>query len=172
MMNLSVSDNNHAFQRIPQVPVDRISGFLEELVDESGHQSFANLATNLLLTMDELLPIVEAAALLDFVEVNVGEVTATPAGRVFADATIFRRRLLFREQVLENVPFIAFIARSLRRCFNHEQTGGFFWEKLQTSLPNQNLADQMQTAIEWGRYAELFEYDAGTNRFRLLPIRA
>jgi len=170
MMNLLVSDNNQEFQRLPHVPVDRISGFLEELVDESGRQSFANLATNLLLTMDELLPIVEATALLDFVRVNAGEVTATDAGRVFADATIFRRRLLFREQVLENVPFIAFIARSLRR--NHEQTGSFFWEKLQTSLPDQNLEDQMRTAIEWGRYAELYEYDADTNRFRLLPIRA
>jgi ABC nitrate/sulfonate/bicarbonate family transporter, ATPase subunit. len=38
---------------------------------------------------------------------------------------------------------------------------------LDEHFPADEAQRQLETAMEWGRYAELFEYDADKNRLRL-----
>src|SRR5262249_52143537 len=124
------------------------------------------------LSMDDLLPILEAVKLLEFGQVNDADITVTNVGRVFADATIFRRRLLFREQVLENVPQIAFITRKLRQSQDCEMDATYFLQEFRETSRDSDLDQQFAIAVEWGRYADLFEYNTKTRRLHLLPVKA
>jgi len=43
----------------------------------------------------------------------------------------------------------------------------FFLDMLNEQFSEEECQRQMETAVTWGRYAELFDYDAGRRRFVL-----
>lgn len=59
----------------------------------SGKSTLLRMLTGL----DDLLPIIEAAALVQFIAVHEGSVQITAEGRAFAEADILARRVLFRQ---------------------------------------------------------------------------
>ncbi len=152
---------------LPHVRVGTISGLLELIVDMGTGQEVAGLAERLALPVDDFLAILDAAVLLHFAEVSEGCVTITPAGRYFATATIQDSKTLFRQQVLEYVPIVATITRTLVSKENKTMKADFFLDLLDEYYPAAEAKAQFNTAIEWGRYAELFEYDAVEERLKL-----
>jgi NitT/TauT family transport system ATP-binding protein len=117
--------------------------------------------------VDDLLPIVEAGRLLGFVEVAQGDVELTAAGREFAREKIDPRKALFRQAVLARAPLLQKIDRALRAKTDHALPDEFFGDLLDEHFTSEEADRQLQTAIEWGRYAELFEYDAKSGRLTL-----
>ena len=170
-MTTLTSDNHLYIPSLPHVAVDRISGFLEVLGDEGGRERLAILANHLNLTTDDLLVIVEAVNLLGFVRVDDSDVVMTVIGKGFAEATICQRRSLFREQVLANVPQIAWITRLLRQEPGFEQNTDRCLERFKEAFPGTDADQQFAIAVEWGRYANLFDYQAMTKRLHLLPSK-
>jgi NitT/TauT family transport system ATP-binding protein len=79
-------------------------------------------ATGTTRYIDELLTILDAAALLGFVEVSEGIVTVTEDGRRFATADILRSKELFRQQALTHAPLVTAICQTLR-----EKRDGSMW---------------------------------------------
>jgi NitT/TauT family transport system ATP-binding protein len=150
---------------LPHVRVGTISGLLE-LIVESGDdaQEVASLADRLALPVDDLLAILDAAVMLDFAEISEGDVRVTEIGRDFATTTILRSKDLFRHQVLAHAPIVATIAKTLMGKENRTMRGDFFLDLLDEYYPADEARRQFQTAVEWGRYAELFEYDAEDDR--------
>jgi len=150
---------------LPHVRVGTISGLLE-LIVESGDdaQEVARLADRLALPVDDLLAILDAAVLLGFAVVSEGDVRTTEAGRDFANATIQHSKDIFRHQVLASAPIVATIAKTLTEKENRAMRGDFFLDLLDEYYPAEEARRQFQTAVEWGRYAELFEYDAEDDR--------
>ncbi len=146
---------------LPHVRVGTISGLLE-LIVESGETSveLARLAERLALPMDDLLGILDAAALLEFATIADGDVTLTALGQDYATTTILRSKDLFRQQVLVHAPIIATIAKTLAEKSNKTMRADFFLDILDEHYPAQEAQRQFSTAVEWARYAELFEYDA------------
>jgi NitT/TauT family transport system ATP-binding protein len=110
--------------------------------------------------MDDLLAILDAAALLEFVTIADGDVTLTELGRDYATTTILRSKDLFRQQVLAHAAIIATIAHTLAGKANKTMRADFFLDILDEHYPAAEAQRQFSTAIEWARYAELFEYDA------------
>jgi NitT/TauT family transport system ATP-binding protein len=147
---------------LPHVRVGTISGLLE-LIVEGGDASveIARLAERLALPMDDLLAILDAAMLLEFVTIAGGDVTLTDLGRDYATTTILRSKDLFRGQVLAHAAIIATIAKTLNEKANKTMRADFFLDILDEHYPAEEAKRQFATAIEWARYAELFEYDAG-----------
>jgi NitT/TauT family transport system ATP-binding protein len=148
---------------LPHVRVGTISGLLELIVD-IGAEEIANLSARLALPIEDFLAILEAAVLLGFATVRVGCVALTPVGRDFATTTILRSKDLFRQQVLERVPIVKTIASTLASKDDHEMNADFFLDILDEHYPKEEARRQFDTAIEWGRYAELYEYDATEER--------
>jgi NitT/TauT family transport system ATP-binding protein len=146
---------------LPHVRVGTISGLLE-LIVESGEASveIARLSERLALPMDDLLGILDAAVLLEFATVADGDVTITERGRDYATTTILRSKDLFRQQVLAHAPIIATIASILNEKANKTMRADFFLDVLDEHYPADEAKRQFSTAVEWARYAELFEYDA------------
>jgi NitT/TauT family transport system ATP-binding protein len=154
-------------QPYPMLPHARpggITGILELLLDRHGHDDIHRLADDLFFEIDDLLPLLEAAGLLGFLAVKEGDAELTHEGREFAEADILQRKDLFREAA-RNVPLIRQITRSLEAKADRSLSEEFFRDMLEEHFSDDEVKRQLDTAIHWGRYAELFDYDATTGRF-------
>jgi NitT/TauT family transport system ATP-binding protein len=152
---------------LPHARPGGVAGLLEILLDRGGRDDLYKLADTLAMEVDDLLPIVEASALLGFIRVQEGDLEITPAGSSFAQADILNRKVLFRQAAIESVTLLRQIQQALRSKSDHALPYEFFHDILDEHFSSEQAASQIETAIEWGRYAELFDYDAETQRLIL-----
>jgi NitT/TauT family transport system ATP-binding protein len=108
----------------------------------------------------DLLPLVDAAVMLGLVRVHHAQLEITDAGREFARADIDTSKKLFGELIAERAPLIKAIQRALRATQDGTLREGFFLDLLRRGFSAEEARRQLDIAIEWGRYGELFEYDA------------
>jgi len=99
--------------------------------------------------------------------VQQGDVEITPEGKVFAEADILTRKSLFREAALQHVTLLKQIYNALRAKADRTLPDDFFSDILDEHFSAEEAEAQLQTAIHWGRYAEVFDYDAKTGRLHL-----
>lgn len=132
-----------------------------------GLRNIPLLAERLQLEVDDLLPLLDAAVLLGFAEVADGDVRLTPVGQDFATTTILRSKDLFRQQALERVPVLSSIVHTLQQKSDRSLRSDFFLDIWDDYFPTEEAERQLATAVDWGRYGELFEYDAGEGRLTL-----
>jgi NitT/TauT family transport system ATP-binding protein len=149
-----------AAQMLPHSRPGGIGGLLELLDDRGGEEDMYHIAEELLLEVDDLLPILDAATLLGFATVHEGDVRITEKGRAFAEADIPTRKVLFREAVMEHVSLLQQIRSTLEKKSNHTMPVEFFRDLLDERFAQVEVEQQIETALNWGRYAELFTYDA------------
>lgn len=155
-------------QSLAHVRVGGISGLLELIVEQpEGKENIPRLAERIQLQVDDLLPILDAAVMLGFAEVTQGDVKLTEIGRDFATRTILRSKDLFRQQVLQRVPMLVSMLQTLREKQNGSMRADFFLDLLDEHFPHAEAERQFATAVDWGRYTELFEYDASEERLYL-----
>jgi NitT/TauT family transport system ATP-binding protein len=140
---------------------------LELLVDQGGREDLPLLAERLRLDVDDLLTIVDAAALLDFAKVEKGDVSVTEIGRRFAESDILTSKEIFRKQLVANIPLAVTIYQTLAEKSNRRMKADFFIDILDELYPSEEALRQFDTVVDWGRYAELFEYDASERQLYL-----
>ena len=146
---------------LPHVRVGGISGLLELLAEQpGGAEDVSHLAERLSISEDDLFAIIEGAIILDYARVDEGEVTLTPAGSEFATASILRSKELFQKQLLARVGIFNAIVRTLREKRSGSMRADFFLDIWDEYFPREEAEKQLATVVDWGRYAELFEYDA------------
>jgi NitT/TauT family transport system ATP-binding protein len=102
--------------------------------------------------------------LLGFARLKEGEVQISPQGVMFADADIQERKILFRQASLENVTILKQIDSILRRKSDHAISDEFFHDILDEHFAEDEVQRQFDTAMNWGRYAEIFDYDRDSGR--------
>lgn len=144
---------------IPQASVGSITGLVELVNDLEGKADIYKLGEELLMDVEDLLPIVEACEILGFAEVKEGDLILTEAGKKFAEADVLERKEIFKELAIEKVPFLKQITKVLQSKSNHKVPKTFFLDLLRAHLSPQEAERQLDVLIDWGRYAELFEYD-------------
>ena len=155
------------FPPLPHARAGGISGLLELVVDRGGKEDIPQLAERLHLDVDDLFPIIDAAVILGFAHVEQGELLVTHVGREFAETDILHAKELFRQQTLSHVPLVATIYQTLQQKDNHEIRADFFLDVLDEYYSANETMRQFETAVDWGRYAELFEYEASERRLSL-----
>jgi NitT/TauT family transport system ATP-binding protein len=155
------------FPPLPHARAGGISGLLELVVDHGGQEEIPQLAERLHLDVDDLFPIIDAAVILGFARVDQGELLVTHVGREFAETDILHAKELFRQQALAHVPLVATIYQTLQQKDNHEIRADFFLDILDEYYSANETMRQFETAVDWGRYAELFEYEASERRLSL-----
>jgi NitT/TauT family transport system ATP-binding protein len=159
-----------AKQPAPMLPHARpggVAGLLELLMDRGGEEDLYHVAETLLLEVDDLLPILDAATMLGFATAHEGDVKITPEGRTFAEADIPTRKRLYRE-ALTHVPLMQHIVKALENKSDHTMPVEFFRDLLDERLPAHDVEQQIETALNWGRYADIFTYDSASDRLRLI----
>ena len=152
------------FQMLPHARPGGIAGFMELLADRGGRDDLYKLADELAMDVDDLLPIVDASAMLGFAVVREGDVEITPEGRRFGEADIQSQKQLFREAALKNVAILRLIENTLHAKRDHTIGEEFFRDILDEHFSPDEVERQFGTALNWGRYAEIFDYDSEKGR--------
>jgi NitT/TauT family transport system ATP-binding protein len=152
---------------LPHASVDGIAGLAELALESGDDADLADLAAVVGFEIDDLFPIVDSLTILGFATVENGRLNLTETGKLFAGADIQHSKQIFREAALEHVPLV----RRIRRALEHSSDGalreGFFLDLLHSHYSHDESRAQLDTAIDWGRYAELFEYDAARGEVRV-----
>jgi NitT/TauT family transport system ATP-binding protein len=147
------------YQILPHARVGGVAGLLELLQDRGGREDLFRLSEDLVMDVEDLLPILEACVLLGFARLKEGDVEISPAGTAFADADIQARKVLFRQAALQHVTILKQIDSVLKRKSDHAISDEFFRDILDEHFSNEEVQRQFDTAMNWGRYAEIFDYD-------------
>ncbi len=155
------------YQMLPHARPGGIAGLLELLIDKGGKDDIYRVADDLGLELDDFLPIVDAAQLLGFLTVEEGDTSITPTGNEFANSEILRQKELFRTAATEHVLLLRQIRRALESKSDHTVPEDFFLDMIDEQFSEEESRRQMETAVTWGRYAELFDFDAARRRFVL-----
>ena len=155
--------------RLPEADVARMEGLLELLLEDpfGGRADLPKLAEASDLTDDELLPLVQALALLDLSKLADGDLLITNVGRDYVEASHTDRQAIFGRQLVAHVPLVAHIRHSLDQEPTGELSEKPFLQLLKETHDAAQAERVMQTAIEWGRHGEIFEYDYHTGLIHL-----
>ncbi|MEU9256804.1 nitrate/sulfonate/bicarbonate ABC transporter ATP-binding protein [Streptomyces sp. NPDC048270] len=152
---------------LPTAGVDGMAGLAEIVAQRgAGEADLADLAEDLGLEVDDVLALVDGLELLGFVELRNLELVLTDQGAAFASADVRQSKLLFAD-ALTRAPLVQFIVNTLNRSDNGAQRAGFFCDVLAHHYTQSHLERQLETATDWGRYAELFAYHADSRQYRL-----
>ncbi len=149
--------------RLPEAPVGALLALVETLGRLGGRADLPVLAEEEGLGADDLLPLLEALALLGFAKVAEGDVELSAAGFALAEAELSRQREIFAEHLLRHVPLVADLHREVlaRGRVREEEV----LDRLAMRLPPEEAKRVWRRLLEWGRFAGLLAYD---ERARLL----
>ena len=145
---------------LPAVSVGGMAGLLEILLARGGEDGLAEIADDLNFEIDDLLPLVDAVTLLRLAKVKGPRIELTDAGREYAQADILTSKQVFARLAAKRAPLVRAIVQALRASADGDLREGFFLDLLRRGFSEDEARRQLDTAIDWGRYAELFDYDA------------
>lgn len=152
---------------LPLASVSALAGLLEHLDEAPGNRvDLYQVADDLRMEIDDLLPVVEAGEILDLLRVQQGDGCLTPLGETFAEASILARKEIFASR-LRRVPLIRWILKGLHSAPGQRVGRQFFQDVLEWEFRPEEAGQQMDQAINWGRYGELFGYDDDADQLYL-----
>jgi NitT/TauT family transport system ATP-binding protein len=147
---------------LPDVDVNELAGLLELLNDRPAHRAdIYQLVDELRIDSDRLLRLTETAELLGFAAISQGDILLTPLGEAFAEASILARKEIFATRI-RRLPLFRWLMNMLRAAENGRLNASVVQTALEFDLPSEDARRQIDTAIDWGRYAEILAYDDDT----------
>jgi len=152
---------------LPEASVGGMSGLVEILAARGGREDLPNLANVLTFEVDDLLPLVDAAQMLGFVTVKSADIELTDEGRAFYEADIDASKHLFAQAARQRAPLVRAIVNTLENVPDGSINERFFLDLLRRGFTEDEARAQLDTAIGWGRYAELFDFDVNTRQLDL-----
>lgn len=151
---------------LPHAPIGMVLGLLEHLRDApGGREDLYKLGGPLGYELDDLLPVVEAAKRLGLVTVASGDIELTAEGRALAAAEEPERKRTVGER-LEGLPLIAEIRRAVESGEGRAPRRRFL-DRLRKHFSKGEAERQLQTALDWARYGEVFDFDPDAEEFVL-----
>jgi NitT/TauT family transport system ATP-binding protein len=145
-------------QHLPVPRLNALAGLLERLREEDdGRADLHELGNELQLELDDLLPVIEAAEILGFARVEEGDLLILPTGGAFADASILARKEIIAGRILRH-PTIRWIYETLQADDDGRVVESFFLDRLKDEF-GVDAPKELESAIAWGRHAELFAFD-------------
>jgi NitT/TauT family transport system ATP-binding protein len=147
------------YQVLPHVSVGQVTGLVERLHADGDRVDIYALGRELQMEVDDLLPLVQAIDMLGLGDIEAGDVYLTPAGVHFAEAGVLEEKEVFREQVRAQVQLIRSILTELVASPAGRVREETILKQLEDCFSADEAQRQLATAIDWGRYAELFAYD-------------
>jgi NitT/TauT family transport system ATP-binding protein len=154
---------------LPDVSPGGLAGLLEILAARGGRDGLAELADDLSFEIDDLLPLTDAAVMLQLAHIDGSDIELTPDGKEFVAADILASKQMFARLAARHAPLVRAIVQALSATADHTLRTGFFLDVLRRGFSAQEARNQLDTAIDWGRYAELYDYDSDDEELTLEP---
>jgi NitT/TauT family transport system ATP-binding protein len=147
---------------LPAITIHDLAGLVEHLTETPGHRAdLFRLAEELKMDTKHFLELTDATTLLGFAAIAEGDITLTPLGEAFAEASILARKEIFASR-LRRLPMFQWLVHLLKSS----ERGALTWEMVHTALELEFAPEeadrQLATLVTWGRYAEVLTYDDRT----------
>jgi len=156
-------------RRLPETSINDLAGMLEHLAEsEKPKQDIYLLEDELGIDPDHLLSLTETAELLGFAAIAKGDIELTPLGQTFAEASILARKEIFAVRA-RRLPMMRWLLNMLKAAEKQELKLNIIRTALSLDFPEEVVESQMETLINWGRYAELLAYDDDDETISLEP---
>ncbi len=144
---------------LPKIAISDLAGLLEHLSElPANKQDIYRLPEELKVDLNHILSLTAAAEILGFVYVEKGDISLTSLGETFAEASIQARKEIFATRI-RRLPLV----RWLTTMLTHSESHALDWDVIHTALelefPQDEAEKQLDTLINWGRYAELISYN-------------
>ena len=152
---------------IPKVEVGRVMGLLEVLDDYGGKVDLAKVAADLLLDLDDILPVVDTAELVGFAKVEDGDVILTKKGFQFVSQGIRGRKKIIQER-LKGLDLFKMIDREIKSSEEGNLEKEELFSFLRTLVPEQEVDRLFKLIVEWGRHGLMLRYDSEDGKVRSL----
>lgn len=150
---------------IPDAGPGEIVGLLEYLDARGGSDDLFRIVADTHREFGQVIAVVKAAEVLDFVDTPKRMVVLAPDGQRFLKATPEERKATWREQLLK-LRLFRELAQVLERQPRHEVDRDFVLEMLALRLPGENQERMFDTMVQWAQFADLFEYDESDEQLR------
>ena len=148
----------------PKCNPTEMMGLLVLLNTHKGSEDVALLADDLDLEIDEILPALEFAEVLQLVKVVDGRATFTDLGKKLVGGSIRDRKAIIRDQLRKTTLFRTLL-RALESAPDHALSAEDLGQIV--SLTTAPADEAVQNIVNWGRYADLFRYDSDEERLVL-----
>ncbi|MFD2234104.1 nitrate/sulfonate/bicarbonate ABC transporter ATP-binding protein [Phaeospirillum tilakii] len=147
--------------RLPDTTPGKMAGLLETIGEApfNGRADLPQLAEETELEDDTLFHLFEALRVMGLARIASGDIFLTPFGQSFVEADDSRRKEMFAEAMLRNIPLAAHVRKVLDERRDHRAPEDRFLQELQDYLTDDEAERVLETVITWGRYAEIFDYD-------------
>jgi len=157
---------------LPSISITDLAGLLEKLDEAPRNQTdIYRLSQELGVDSNHLLQLIEAGEILGFVTVAQGDISLTPLGETFAEASILARKEIFATR-LRRLPLFKWLLTMLRAADRQRLELDVIQTALELEFPPDEAKRQAETAVSWGRYAELLAYDDDSGMIYLEPGQA
>ncbi len=152
----------------PLLPVthDEILGLLGYLNAHGGSQNIFTIGAHRNQHFDKVTIVLQAAELLDFIEIVHRDAGLTQKGKEFLEENAEARQRLWKEQLL-SIPLFVKICDLLEKAPNKSMDRQQLIAFLIKELPHQDAGAQLHTLARWGHYGGLFLYHRKTKRLEL-----
>jgi NitT/TauT family transport system ATP-binding protein len=148
----------------PKCNPTEMMGLLVLLNSHKGSEDVALLADDLDLEIDEIFPALEFAEVLQLVKVADGRASFTDLGKRLVGGSIRDRKAIIRDQLRKTTLFKTLL-RALESAPEHTLSDDDLGQIV--SLTTAPADEAVQNIVNWGRYADLFRYDADERRLVL-----
>ena len=155
------------YQILPPVDIDDLTGLVQYLYGIGGRADLRALAEDLQMRTDHLLAIVDASDLLGLADLDGRNAVVTEAGERFARASLDEGKAILRERGVAQISLLQHIVRALEAAPSHRISADDIIAELDAVFTPDEAQRQFETAVAWGRYAELFTYHDTTGELRL-----
>lgn len=147
---------------LPPITLNDLAGLLEHVAEMPGHRhDLYRLAEELRVDSDHLLQLTEVAELLGFATIGKGDIILTPLGETFAEASILARKEIFATRI-RRLPIFRWLLSMLSVAEGRRLKWDIVLRALELEFPPAEAEKQLETIVNWGRYAEVIAYDDAT----------
>jgi NitT/TauT family transport system ATP-binding protein len=154
---------------LPHITIHALTGLIEHLAERPGLRAdIHRLDDDLGVDTDHLLRLTDATELLGFATVAQGDITLTPLGETFAEASILARKEIFAARI-RRLPIFTWLLSLLRAAEGQRLEWSVVLAALELEFPAEEAERQLDTIVNWGRYAEVLAYDDGAEVLYLEP---
>jgi NitT/TauT family transport system ATP-binding protein len=155
---------------LPDIQVGDLTGLLEGLAEKPDDRAdIYKLVDELKIDSNHLFLLTESAELLGFATVAQGDITLTPLGQTFVDASILARKEIFATRI-RRLPMFRWLLHMLEKSDTHTLEWDVIQSALELEFPPEDAEKQVEIAVNWGRYAELISYDDAKGTISLEEI--
>lgn len=154
--NFFINSMENRIESLPSASAFRMVDLLETIAADRSPLDLFDLSMQMHEEFGHIISLTKALELLEFVDTPKHDVYITELGQKFITADQINRKQIFQEQIMKLNIFKLINKRLQQNEVIHESA---ILEELALKLPYENADKLFDTIIDWGRFAEILDFD-------------